>query len=649
MPLIIANLARTAVMSIVTGGGLTAVQNTLDGTLKDLVQKLKSEHGITDDEAWAVAQKVLQDLGINTVTVASLLWAKIPSSVARWFGFTGSASKAATLSPRLQTIAAGVTATAAKSARGVKNAASALSSNLQTVFLGFLVIGGWIDFANWETGAYSDTFQKIFATVTFGLLKPNEEYRQTKTVSPEVFSKIYNAYKLQGATSIQDPIKGAVVPFTRDNLIELLDPIGAKLLSQKGTAKTADVIKLSQMFIVFGGTPMATTSTATSTKTSTTARTSSSSAASVKTTTATAPAAQTLTLPQVYTGFVSNGTLGNTVAFVARQDDLIENDVELRSAAQTNIAAFAASLPGRVFYEISILKSVKTRGGNTLSAGTQQIITGYYKNGNPKYKTVYNMWAVADIFIDTDTKPNVKVTRIVLGPTNGVTYRPQTGALNNIAGEIRSNIVAPVVGLPQAAEQPLASMQIDDATQLSPETTAQIAPQGVQIEQRDYYVERDGFYDAVYYRDGDYIYKTHFVNELFTNAEKVEIGNYGAQIDAAKTKLLTLGINVDNFRRDAFPYEIDGKSPRDVITVQPWRDFFNAQGSTSVSPAPSTTVPGAGATNLYEWYNANDLSFPPLATRAVLYESKGLGAAAYYAGTAEQNTKLLNALKESGL
>lgn len=323
MPLIIANLARTAVMSIVTGGGLTAVQNTLDGTLKDLVQKLKSEHGITDDEAWAVAQKVLQDLGINTVTVASLLWAKIPSSVARWFGFTGSASKAATLSPRLQTIAAGVTATAAKSARGVKNAASALSSNLQTVFLGFLVIGGWIDFANWETGAYSDTFQKIFATVTFGLLKPNEEYRQTKTVSPEVFSKIYNAYKLQGATSIQDPIKGAVVPFTRDNLIELLDPIGAKLLSQKGTAKTADVIKLSQMFIVFGGTPMATTSTATSTKTSTTARTSSSSAASVKTTTATAPAAQTLTLPQVYTGFVSNGTLGNTVAFVARQDDLI--------------------------------------------------------------------------------------------------------------------------------------------------------------------------------------------------------------------------------------------------------------------------------------------------------------------------------------
>lgn len=54
-------------------------------------------------------------------------------------------------------------------------------------------------------------------------------------------------------------------------------------------------------------------------------------------------------------------------------------------------------------------------------------------------------------------------------------------------------------------------------------------------------------------------------------------------------------------------------------------------------------------TTLFNYYSMNDLDFPSLSTRSQFYELLGLGSAGEYYGTAEQNTLLLNALKEKGI
>ena len=52
------------------------------------------------------------------------------------------------------------------------------------------------------------------------------------------------------------------------------------------------------------------------------------------------------------------------------------------------------------------------------------------------------------------------------------------------------------------------------------------------------------------------------------------------------------------------------------------------------------------ATNLSEYYSAWGKSLPPLSERGKIYEALGLGSASSYTGTAYQNTKLLNTLKQ---
>jgi hypothetical protein len=56
---------------------------------------------------------------------------------------------------------------------------------------------------------------------------------------------------------------------------------------------------------------------------------------------------------------------------------------------------------------------------------------------------------------------------------------------------------------------------------------------------------------------------------------------------------------------------------------------------------------GENATTLWDYYSAWDKQLPPLSERAKIYEALKLGSASEYTGTAEQNTRLLNALKES--
>ena len=63
-------------------------------------------------------------------------------------------------------------------------------------------------------------------------------------------------------------------------------------------------------------------------------------------------------------------------------------------------------------------------------------------------------------------------------------------------------------------------------------------------------------------------------------------------------------------------------------------------------PAPSSSNLGKNATTLTEWYQAQGQALPSVGVRAQTYQGLGLGQSSFYTGTAEQNTKLLNALKK---
>ncbi|MEK7068516.1 MAG: hypothetical protein AAB964_01740, partial [Patescibacteria group bacterium] len=58
-------------------------------------------------------------------------------------------------------------------------------------------------------------------------------------------------------------------------------------------------------------------------------------------------------------------------------------------------------------------------------------------------------------------------------------------------------------------------------------------------------------------------------------------------------------------------------------------------------PAAATCA----ASTLFDWYGAQDKTLPTVSERSKIYASLSLGIESYYTGTAEQNTKLLAALK----
>src|SRR3972149_1666214 len=99
---------------------------------------------------------------------------------------------------------------------------------------------------------------------------------------------------------------------------------------------------------------------------------------------------------KVFTGLIKNGIMGTPDPFLARPDDLILDIEELKQAIGNNLAPYLAAITGKMTYEIKVVRSIKTKDGLTKYGTTQQIISGYYKDGRPKYRTMTNKFAVLD-------------------------------------------------------------------------------------------------------------------------------------------------------------------------------------------------------------------------------------------------------------
>lgn len=550
-----AALVRLLIQTAITTGIWVGVDSIIIPYLKKWVHEYQVGQGMTEEEAKdSVANDVIDIIEVFGVVAVSIK-SKFPTKAAEYLGFTSKGwvrrvvikkvvTKEAAIILPAAIIGKGAISASAATATEIVNKAIVTKAGFKTFYdlsiktlgvavLAAMTIGNWIDFGNWGQGAYQSTFQKIFAKISFGLLVPDEDYRKSLTVSSEVFDKVYETYKIEGATHINDPFKSQTVEFTRDNLLDLTDKVGAKLLSTKGRAGVKDVLFVTQTMIVFtgiagGGTLgwVGTSQDGLSTG-----------------------AGTSLLTPKVFTGIVSQGVIGRGLEFVPRQDDLIESAEELKIAAANNLAPFLQSLIGKIIYEVKIVSSVMTKDGFKQTGTVQQIRNGVTATGAPKYRTVVNKFAQLNLYILTDRGVRTKITTVTLGPTDSAKFTVGVNDIKSIESAIP---------------------------------------------------------ELVFTKD---------INEI-TGIETINSVTVSTPAAASGTSA---------------PAPLTGP----VVT----------SAAVASTQRPTALVVGINALTLFDWFGARGRAVPPMEERAATYARYGLGNAAYYSGTVEQNTKLLNLYK----
>jgi len=636
---------RYIIIAAVQLGIWTTIERFVMPLIHGAITAVAVKFGVSESDAKDILSNDLLEFGETVGIFALTMKSKVPLKVAELLGFTTKGWSRRVLSQKVAGIATtakvsikaspigglGVTKTTAPSiisgARGlIKGFAvgyGILLGTFSTVFLGALVIGNWVDFGNWNNGAYQKKMQKLLAWISFGFLVPDTDYRQAKTLSPEIFNKVYETFKIEGAVGINDPYKSQTVIFTRDNLMDMLDVIGAELLRLEGSASTKTVLKHSLPFIIF--------------------------TESVEAPVAQQQISQARSVPQikVFTGVITQGKLGSPGAFVARETDLIDDMSELTQSAQNNLASFVMALAGRIVYEIKIVSSVVSKDGFVQRGTTQKIISGYNSVGAPKYKTVVNKFAQLNVYVLTGKGVRSKIDTVTLGPVNSASFQPSSSEIQLAESQIKSNIVTTDVNeINTIVTQTPTEVEVTPVVVASPYTSAVIS------------IEPDEWFRI----GGDnYVYRLGLTGiirgdtwenfKAYTARGRLITGDYRAveddiktftpeQIDQAwqelKTKTLEKG-GGEELRNDH-------RNIREFISKSTQTAQQTAQNTSNDIP-PSNNPNKCNVGTIAEFFDVNRAVYPQLAERAILYEKWGLGLAAYYTGTAEQNNKFLAEVK----
>lgn len=623
MSRIIAQIGRPLIIWIsqlaVTSAAFALVEKVLDA----LQNKIRETFDLSEDDAWAYISNIFADtialVGIGT----AVLYKRIPLRIADKIGLS------ATKVTRKK-----VSQTAAK-----KIATGGLETSINKLQTTVTWVGG-IAGTYWAFMAIPQFLQQIGDQAIFQRKNANDYWESITGIRPFTepspldspgrfksteFDDYERSLTAAGAQWIQDPRYGMPLPFNRTNLAKLIDYVtgvteaaGKKATPAEVKPKIAPYITLKTNL---GNAGMTTTP---------------------KVSTVPVPA---VTPVKIYTGTVAQGTLGNYIEFTPRQDDLIEDAGELKMAAQNNVAPFIASLPGKLVYELKVVSSVTTKDGFTQHGSVQRIVSGYYKDGTPKYRNVVNKWAVMDIFIKGEGASRTKLSRIVLGPTDATKFNPTQSQSDEIASALytsaptttsQNSVSSANNEQRQTSQNGLQSTQ-NDATIPS---TAQNT-----VINRQYFVEGDGFVQSVMFKVGTTVYTTDFLEGLLTDAEKQKFTSYGEWIPRIKEKMLTRGLDIEGLPRVRVWWEENGK--RLDVQRYNWEKFFYERlpGETGASIGTRKNTAGADAINLSEWFQANGLTLPSVSERSKMYETFGLGSATLYVGTAEQNARFLAALK----
>jgi len=672
---------QLGIWSLIEKYALPAINNAIISIMQTF--------GVSEEKAKDIMANDIIEFAESIGIFAATLRTKMPLKVAELLGFTtkGWSKRAVVASvakltgkssaiittlvkggPIVEKAAAPAIINGAKTAiPGFKIAYDLVLKTLGVGFVGTLAISNVIDFGNWNSGAYQKTMQKVIAFLSLGTLKPDQDYRTSKTLSPDIFDKIYNEYKLLGAQFINDPYKKQHMAFTRDNFLDFTDIIGAELLRADGSATTKEVNLATLPFIIFD--------------------------VSKEVVEVQAEVTQAKSVPQVkvFTGVVTQGKLGSQAAFVARETDLINDMQELQRAAENNLASFIVAMPSRIIYEIKIVSSVTSKDGFTQRGTTQQIITGYFANGTPKYKTITNKFAQLKVYVLTDKGTRTNISTITLGPVDSAEFTPSASELNLAEQEIKSNISTTDISEITTIETPQ-NVEVQQIEAVAPiangvsQQTSFVAnsyaealnnlipvrfflgqdPNGYHIQILHVGVSPNVIYNTreltlqevrsliSSYPDK---YKKIAGQDLTLTGEKMQI-QYPGTTDLTPWSYLVLSnlegftgnfddIIQGNFSKSQYVWAY--KSPTgEVLTFVPLELVARLDPNSSTAatnPLASSNPNKCQATTISGWFGGTTPDNAKVAQRAVIYEAWGLGSAAYYTGTAEQNNRLLAEMK----
>ncbi len=675
-------ILRFLFIAIVQTGAYVAVSSALEKLVDYIRSTLQRNGGLTSSETDDVMlNETLDTLVLIGITVASLK-TKIPVRLADKLGLR-------TASAVRKTIPA---ATKAKVQKAVST--GLLSSGIFKKYTGVLAVSfvgslPWLpgliqqfgDQATFAPKAANDYYQSFLGIRPF---KEQPAAAQPGPFDAPGFKDYASALETQGIYTISNPGSGQSVPYSRQALTDLINYVyGVEVVKGNNLTK-AKIIPLLAPYIRTKG------SSTTTAAVSSVARA----------TTVAAVAAPSIPKVQVFTGIVSQGVLGKGLEFQARPDDLIVSSSDLQQAAEINIAAFLAAIPSRFSYEIKVVASVTSKDGFTQRGTAQQVVSGYSTNGQPKYKTIVNKFAIANIYLLTDKGTKTKVATIVLGPTDAVNFRPGQNDVIEVENALYSTIstsnmtainkiVVPAnTAVQQQAPQ---STPIAAATYQPPVSTAGTQPKtadnpfGIFIPpgsgQRSDGIWVDGNGNplpgqglattsmqqnapASSYSGGsivDFLNSVGKASDFNTRANlaaQYGITAYNGSADQNIQLLATLRsgssqpIQFNNEPVDRYEilygpntgkWEVDDKltGKTSYFNSEAEAQAFSKGGGT----IPASTMAGQNATTLAQYYSAIGSSLPSLAERAQTYQSAGLGSASLYAGTAEQNTRLLQYLK----
>jgi len=330
-----------------------------------------------------------------------------------------------------------------------------------------------------------------------------------------------------------------------------------------------------------------------------------------------------------------------------RANDLINDAAELEQAAINNVVPVLQGMAWRLSYEIKIAPSVKTASGFMQKGTAQRVVVGQDKKGQPKYKTVFNKFAVMSLFINTEKGTHSKFATIVLGPVDWILFNKANVNLGQVQANISQRTTAgAVVSMqpkPTEAGAPAGQIVAPAPTQVTPVITApKIAPNiypaiGVFMH------NQPPLFATLYKKVGNEILSFEPYANLATEEEKIRLSQDPGKFAQNEQKLKDRGVNTAQIQAVQF-LDLSGVGKYPMRSVN-FNEFFVYTITPIGTIAPQEPKTVALATTLFEYYKAKGEPLPSVEERSKLYEQLGLGTAIYYTGTYEQNTKLLSSLQ----
>lgn len=645
MPIIIATFLRSTIQFAVTLGVVQFAATTIIPAINAWIADIARSMGVSDEIATDIAAneflEFAEQIGIGALTLRTRVplivadrlgfsakgWAmrKVPATTKTKTANTPGAAVATSVATNTEitAVAEMVAKTKGVSSSVVLKIFGVISATIGTTSLALLAVAQWIDFGNWNSGAYQGTFNRLYAR--FGLV-PDQHQASPRVASQEMFDKVYNAMRNEGITEIRHPETGQVLPFTAPNAVIVIDKLASKLFIEKGKVTAAELLGLTLALTNFSNAAPA--------------------RAAATSTAASASAASPQTI-KVFTGIVSSGSIKAPTEFSARPDDLIMSVGELETAAANNLAPYLAALPNKVRYEIKVVSSITTRDGFTQRGTTQRVQNGVYANGSPKYKMVTNKFAVMRLYIVTDTGTRHKLTDITLGPTDAINFQPSANDISAVESYLQSSIHTSDAGAITSGDgsQPLATAEQGNSAAATGQ--ANTRPTDRKITNPDYggvIVAADTNFADIYRVVGSQLWHAYPYNDLYTEAEKIQLAGNASKFAGLRDRLAAIGIEPDRIARAQYitDYIVPAQRAGNEIGKSIWELFA---ATNTEQPVSATASPACSASNLSAFYAALGQSLPGIEARSKVYEAAGLGSAAYYVGTSEQNVKLLAALK----